>query len=470
MNSEALKGLFLKIEQGSIRERNEAFEQLEEYPFEQIKDILFECLRSNNHRVRSRTAQIMSNKGDETILFPLLQALSDESWSIRNSASEVLAGLPENIVLPALNAIITSSHTNPVLLKAVVNLLDKYQHPDSAEILIGILQNNDDPELIEASVSSLGRKKDNLSVDKLFRLLTHELWNVRKAAVTAISNLPWQIIKPHLIQAIGNPNRFIHLAGIEILISIASDDVIDMLAEILKSKNTTAKLNALNVLSGINTDESYSTMLAVLDDENIRVRNKAITDLSRSSSSVVFNLLIRCVNSPNTVLKLGAIQVFGEMGTDASVDILQNLLEKESETTKIRVMEALARSGTRRSIKLLLQHIAMPDYTEEITTILKSIDPDLAIQQIVNLLDEQDFFPTAVRGLLDFDRSKVLRYLSSKLSSDIASQQEKAVEAMGLLGSPEALVYLENILDGNFSDQVKKLAETSLRRIRRNIQ
>ncbi|MGB4098535.1 MAG: HEAT repeat domain-containing protein [bacterium] len=469
MNNEALKDLFLKIEQGSILERNEAFNRLEEYPLEQIKHFLFDGLRSNHHRVRSRCAKIIGDKGDETVLFPLLQALGDESWSVRSSANEALSRLPENIVLPALNAIMDSSQTNPVLLKSVVSLLDKYQHPDSTRILVNVLQNSEDPELIEAAVSILGKKQDALSIDSLFGLLTHELWIVRKAAVTAISNLPWPTIKPHLIQAIGNPNRFMHLAGIEILTSIASDDVLDMLAEILKSRNTTAKLNALNVLSGINTDESYSTMVAVLDDENIRVRDKAIYELSRSSLPSIFDLLNRCVNSTNKILKLGAIQVFGEMGTEASVDILQNLLEKESGNIKIRVMEALARSGTRRSIKLLLQHIAMPDYTAEITTILKSIDPDLAIQQIVNLLDEPDFFPTAVRGLLDFDKSKVLRYLSSKLTSETGIQQERTVEAMGLLGSPEALVYLENILDGDFPDQIKKKAETSLRRIRRSM-
>jgi HEAT repeat protein len=469
MDSEPLRNLIHSIEHGTIGERNKAFERIQEYPFDQIKDFLFDGLRSNNHRIRSRCARLIGSMGDETIIFPLLQALSDESWSIRNSANEALRNLPETVVIPALNAIIASSPGNVSLLKSLVKLLGTYSHPDSAGILAAIFDTSDEPELIEAAVTALGKKEDEQSVDQLFHLLTHELWNVRKAAVTAISTLPWAVIKNHLAEGIGNPNRFTHLASIEILISRASGDVLDMLTETLKSKNVTAKLNALSVLSGIHTDESLTTMVSVLDDPNIRIRSRAVHEMGKSPSRAVFDLMNRCLNSSNELLKQSAIQVFGEMGTDSAIDILQDRLERESGQAKLHVMEALARCGSRRSIKLLLQHIAVPDHAADVAKILKSIDPDLAIQQIVNLLDEPDFFATAVKALIDLDKMKVLRYLSSKLSTGTPSQQEKAVEAMGLLGCQEALIYLENILNGDYSSSIKKMAETAMRRIKKSI-
>lgn len=469
MNSESLRSIFYSIEHGTIGERNKAFERIEEFPFDQIKDFLFDGLRSNNHRIRSRCAQLIGTKGDETIIFPLLQALSDESWSTRDSANEALRNLPENVVIPALNAIIASSPGNVSLLKSLVKLLGTFSHQDSADILVKVFETSDEPELIETAATALGTKKDDQSIAQLFHLLTHELWNVRKAAVTAISNLPWPRIRNHLAEGIGSPNRFIHLASIEILISRASGDVLDMITDILKSGNVTAKLNALSVLSGIHTDESLTTMVSVLDDSNVRVRNKAVHELGKSSSRAVFDLMSRCLNSSNELLKKGAIQVFGEMGTENAIDVLQNLLEKESGPTKLRVMEALAHGGSRRSIKLLLQHTAIPDHAVEVAKILKSIDPDLAIQQIVNLLDEPDFFATAVKALIDLDKMRVLRYLSSKLATGTPSQQEKAVEAMGLLGCQEALIYLENILKGDYSRSIKKMAETAMRRIKKSI-
>ncbi|MBN1879526.1 HEAT repeat domain-containing protein [bacterium] len=468
MNTGSLSNILQAIENGTIGERNRAIERLREFPFEQIKDYLFDGLRSNHFRVRSQCAQLLSEKGDETIIFPLLQAMSDESWAIRNSAKEALIQFGEDLVIPVLRGIAESSAGNTTLLKAIASVLAQYDHPDATSVLVTLFEGTEDPELIEAVTTAIGKKEDERSIVQLFHLLAHEHWNVRKAAANALTAMPFDNIKNHFALNLGNSNRFIHLATIEILISRAGDEVLDLVADTFKSNNVTAKLNALSVLSGIHSDESMMTMVSVLGDSNITIRNKAIEELSRTKSEAVFNLLKRCLNSTNDLLKQGAILTLGRIADDESIEILQALLEKENGMVKVSILESLASIGNRRCIQMIVHHSAIPDHASDVSRILRSLEPDLTIQQLINLLEEPNYFATAVKALIELDRTLVLRYLSSKLTSGTPVQQEKVVEAMGLMGSRDSIPYLEKILEGGFSSRIMQIAETGMRRIRKS--
>ncbi|MBN1295451.1 HEAT repeat domain-containing protein [bacterium] len=467
MTETAVKRIFDSIINGSVSERDEAFKQLQQLPFDAIRDFLFDGLRHNHHRIRSTCAQIIGEKGDETVIFQLLQTLSDDSWAIRTSAQEALKYLPEDTVLPVLEGIVSSQAGNIPMVKTLTNVLSSFRRPEASSVLVKLLQLTDDSGVIEAVARALGKREDDLSISHLFHLLAHNQWGVRKTAARAISEMPLRVIQDKIKRELSNPNRFIHLAVIEMLISRGDESVIDLMAEVLSSNNDLTRSNAMNVLAGIGSDDSYSLLISLLGDTSEAIQERAAEIVGKSRSLSVLNLLKRCLKSANNRLRMNAVRTLGLMGTDEAVDVLEELVISETGKTKLAILSALAGIGNRRAIRLVVKNCNMPEYSEQIFDILRQMDSDLAIQQLVNMLDEDGFFQTAVKALADLDRLKVFRSLSTKLGSGTPLQQEKAVETMGLIGSKEAIPYLEKVVEGGFNPKVLSAAQAALLRLRK---
>lgn len=466
MSNSSLESLLAQIESGTISERNSAFEKLELQPFESIRDFLFDGLHNNHHRIRSNCARILGEKGDETIIFPLLQIMSDDSWAIRSTAQEALKSMNESVVLPALGGIISASSGNVPLLKSLAAVLASFTHRDAASLLVSVIQNNSDASLIEVVTKSLGKRTDELSLSHLFHLLAHEKWNVRQAAVKSISRMPFKNISDRLKKELANSNRFIHLSVIEILIGKGDDDVIDLMADALDSNNDLTRENALKVLSEIGNDECYSLMISLIGDMNDSIRSTAIANLANVNSVNLVKQLQRCLKSSNKRLKHGAIDTLGRMGTEETINILSDLLSELDDDDKVIILESLAGIGNRRCIQLIIKHSRIPGYTREVAEILHKLDQDLAIQQLVNMLDSDDMFATAVEALTQMEKLKVLRNLSNRLGTGTPNQQLKAIETMGLIGFKEGIPYLEKIVEGGFSGALVQHASDALKRLK----
>lgn len=467
MSDEAIQSIYNDILNGSVDRRQQAFDRLSEYPFDEIRDFLFDGLRNNHHRVRSTCARILGEKGDVTVIFPLMQAMSDDSWAIRTSAREALQHLPEDIVLPALEGLVASESASIPMLKTLTAVLSEFKSPGAASILVKLLQQREDPGLMASITHALGKRTDELSIAHLFHLLAHEQWNVRKTAVKALSEIPFDRISDKLKKELSNTNRFIHMSVIEILISRGNEQVIDLMADTVASNNNLTRANAMKVLEGIGTDESYSLIVPLLNDSNAEITQRAIEILGQSNSETVLKLLIRCLRSSNAALRENAVKSLGQMGSDEAIGVLDELIRNESGALKVTILRSLAQIGNRRCIRLIVQNCSIPGHAAEVAEVLRELDVDLAIQQMVKMLDEEEMFQASITAMRELDRLKVFRALSSKLGSGTPVQQEKAVEAMGLLGSREAIPYLEKVTEGGFQKNVHSAAINALKQLRK---
>jgi HEAT repeat protein len=261
----------------------------------------------------------------------------------------------------------------------------------------------------------------------------------------------------------------VHMAVIEVLIRHGNDDVIDAMAKVLEDPNTLGRLNALSVLAGIKSEESMSMIVSVLGDQNSNVRRRAAEVLAGSHTLLVFQLLKRCIKSENWNLKQGAIKTLGMIATDEALDLLEQLLKSGNSAVKLAVLESLASIGNNRCVRLITENLSLPELGEEVLKIIKSLDPDQAITQLISFLTEQAYFKQVVSALASLDRSKVLRYLATKVGMGTPMQQLKSVEALGELGGAEAELYLKKLLEGAFSLDIKTAIHKSIDRIQRRL-
>jgi HEAT repeat protein len=456
------------FKKGSHAERHQALIDLAGFPFEDIRDVLYEALKDNNHRIRSTAAKIMGRMGDETVVPPILHLLYEDSWIIRSSAQEALSQLPSRIALPAFRGILSASG-DVTLRKNIASVLSHYEIPEATDILVQMYDSSVDEDLRATVVEYLGRRKEDMAVKTLFDALSDQSWNVRSAASKALINMDVQAIIDRATKLLGNPNRNIHMAVIEILIRHGNDDVIDSMAQVLVSDNVIARLNALSVLAGINSEESLAMIVSALGDVNSSIRRKAIDSLANSHSVATFQLLKRCVKSENWNLRQGSIKALGLIGGDEAMDILENLLETGNSAIKLLVLEALAGINSNRSIRMITDNISLPDLGPDVIRIIKALDPDQSIPHLISFLTEPNYFAQTMSALKEIDRPKVLRHLVSKIAMGSPAQQIAAVEALTDIGGLEAEQYLIKISESGYSQEVNLAIGKAIEKIQKRL-
>jgi HEAT repeat protein len=466
---EKLDQLVKQFESGSVIQKQRIFMKILEYPFEDIQDILFDSLRDNNHRIRSTAAKMLGKMGDQTVVPRILHFLSDDSWVVRSSAQETLSFLPPDIAIPAFRGILSSEIGDPVLRKNLSLVISKYNHPDAEKLLVNMYESAEDPSVKASLVESLGKYSSEEVLDVLFVALSDENWNVRKNAIRAMCNQKIEAVLELSIKALSNPARLIQMAAIEILIKLNGDKIVDAMAEVMEQDRILARVNAVNVLAGINTQESLALVVSALSDQNSTVRSRAIETLAQVPGNEALNLLKRCVNSSSWNVKLGTIRTLGLIASEEAVDLLETLLEEDNISVRIAVLEELANIGDRRSLRLLTEYISLPELGEDAIRIINILDPDQAIVHLVSFLTDDEFFDKTLDALRRLDPLKIQRYLASRISNGTPGEQICAVKSMSRLGSRETEQFLEPLLTGNISAELRQEIETAIRYLRRKL-
>jgi len=456
-----------QFKDGNHSDKLEALEEMSSYPFDEVRQYIFEGLKDNNHRVRSTAGKLLGKKGDETVLSPLLHLLFDDSWIIRASAQEALSHLPENLAIPAFRGILANPEGDPNLRKNIAGVLAKYENPEATEILIQMFKNSREEQLRAIIADYLGKRHDEKATKALFEALGDESWSVRNSASKALKQMDIQAVMDRALRDLANPNRFIHMAVIELLTGFANEEVLDSLADVLVEGNSLARYNTLSILTGINTDESLSIMLKSLSDQHVSMRNRAIEVLAASKDESIFKLLKRCTKSKNWSLKQGAIQAVGLSGTDSAIDLLEDMMSDENATVRLMILEVLAKNSNRRSLQIITRHLDRPDLGEGILNIIRSLDQDIAIKHLVSFLTDKQFFSRSIKALAEMDELKVFRVLSSRLATGSPQQQIRSVEAMGILGGNHTGEFLKKFETSNLSPSLRTAIQTAIRRIRK---
>ncbi len=464
----SLKQIISDYRTGSVP-RHECIHALIDFSLDDIKDILFEALHDNQHRVRTAAARILGKKGDETVVAEILHLLFDDSWVVRSSAQDALANLPPDISLPTFRGILASTDGDIILQKHIVSVLARYDDPQATDILINLYTTSNDEELKMAVIESIGRRRDESAMDYLFSALGDDSWKVRNTASKMLGNLEPSILLKRVPDALANPIRFVHMAVIEALIRIGDEQVIDTIADVIAKGNPTARLNAINVLLGIQSEESISLMVSTLNDPNAAVRRRAIEALGSSKSDYVFSLLKRCVKSENWNLKNGAIKTLGIIGTDDAVDLLEEIMKDASTAVKVTVLEVLATIGTRRCIRTITTNLSLPELGENAIRIIRSLDPDLAIKHLISMLSDEEYFAITIKALSELDLAKVQRSLSARIGSGSTLEQIRAIQALGILGGTEAEKFLAKFKETTHSHELITEIDTAIRRIKKKV-
>ncbi|HXY40705.1 MAG TPA: HEAT repeat domain-containing protein, partial [Vicinamibacteria bacterium] len=241
-------------------------------PLQPAKDAL---VRGEEPARREAVAQLSASGLPEAIA-PLLLAVSDQSWAVRQAAVDGLAGFSREALLPALERALRDGEdagTRNAAMEIYVRL-----GPAAAQPLLELLRDSDEEVRLFAAVM-LGSTRAQEAVQPLISALSDPDVNVRHAAATSLGQLGAREAVPRLIEALG--------------------------------EGPWLQYPALHALGEIGDPRAAPALLQLLDDELLR--GPALEALGRLAGRDAIARITRHLLDPDPDLRNAAIRAVVEI-------------------------------------------------------------------------------------------------------------------------------------------------------------
>jgi HEAT repeat protein len=235
-------------------------------------DIHFELeqLRSGEESLRREAIDRLGRSGLEEAIPPLLAAVGDESWPVRETATERLRTFDPTLLLPALEAALRDDE-DAGLRNAAMEIYVKVGAP-AVEPLLKLLVDRDE-EVRNFAAVMLGSLEDKRSVGPLIAALKDPDINVGHAAAASLGRIgSGEAVLP-LIEALST-GPWLQYPAINALAEIGEPMAVGALLPLLKDEWLQGPvMEALGRLAG---REALPQLIPLLYDKDPSVRSAAV--------------------------------------------------------------------------------------------------------------------------------------------------------------------------------------------------
>lgn len=385
-------------------------------PLMDLEREMAEKLASPDEAIRLRAAQALANQTTDLPGNPLVLAMGDESWRVRQAAVNTLVVQAQETTINRILSILREQHTNLSALNSALQVL-ALSNVDTLPTLIDWLTQSEDSDLRIYTALLLGEQKDPRAIQPLIEALKDEDINVRY----------------HAIEGLGN---------------LRAVEAVETLAEIAESRDFFLAFPALEALMRIGDPLGADRLVPLLEDEMLC--EPAAGALGKLGDKQVVEPLAELLNNPDgpTLAISRAIatlyeryeKVYGEGQHIA--DLANRRIGASGEANLIAALSS-AKGEELAAVALLLTWRS-----------------GLAVEQaLVQLLGEPIVRPMVMETLVNYGRqgreirSRVCNLLIEQLTAEQLETRRCAVVILGQIGDPLAVPAL-TVLLGDIDSQL----------------
>ena len=280
---------------------------------------LIQALKDESSSVRQLAARVLGEKGDSRAVEPLIQALKDENTDARNAAERALKAIVD---ARAVEPLIQALRDEDLLFRFYVKwVLVEIRDAKAVEPLIQALK-DEDTAVREAAAEALGAIGDAKAVEPLIQALKDEDTAVRKTAAGALGAIGEVRAVEPLIQALKDEDRDVRKTAAGALGELGTAEAVEPLKRALKDTDGSVRKAAKDALKkmgvethekGIQTLEELCTEMGILDP--MAYVNRAVEELkphgadaSRALAELIGELL-DCRSPKITLVLMAAEQL-----------------------------------------------------------------------------------------------------------------------------------------------------------------
>jgi HEAT repeat protein len=241
---------------------------------------------------------------------PLIVALRDPYWKIRDRATAALEALGNELLDPL---IVTLSDPDAEVRWRAAALLGSRRYIHAVEPLIVTLH-DPDAHVREQTVAALGALGDLRAVQPLIAILHDPDAHVREQTVVALGALgDLRAVQP-LIAILHDPDAHVREQTAYILGKLRATRAAEQLIAVLDDLNVDVRLSAIDALGDIGDTSAVILLIAALDDPMPIVRYRSIKALGKLHDTRAVEPLITILNDQDGEIRYIAADVLGKLG------------------------------------------------------------------------------------------------------------------------------------------------------------
>jgi len=464
-----------KLRSKNTEERRQVVESLRGKPEPSSIELLLEAMKDESWRVRKSATDILQSQFEiDDYVHGVLSLLSiEDNAGARNSAIDLLVSLGKQAVPFLIVAFDTDNHD---VRKFVIDVIGEISDKRSIPLLLNALKDED--ENVKASaVEHLGKLKEPTVVDALIEILRgDDIW-IAYPAADALGMIGDERAIPELVEALEKkPLREPVLRSLAVFADPGSlDHIIPLLLNGTKSVKdevlrTLSKFYAKGVPEDIIAEkvkkylgeEAFEFLMKFAWSNKADVRISAILMLGILKDSRAVQPLLEMSSEEEFRDEIRKALIF--IGR-ANPQFILDLFENPSILQRRFLLEVAGGIGDRAFRDLFVRLLGDEDGHVRALTAkgLAQLGAMDAVQDIMNLIadpfpDVQEAAVEALTALRDgIDREKLLEGLSSKISN-VRKNSSLILGKMGVPGDSDAIGFVMKDPDV----QVRKAAVTAL--------
>lgn len=377
-------------------------------PLMDLEREMAEKLASPDETIRLQAAQVLANQSTDLPDNPLVSAMRDESWRVRQTAVNTLVVQAQESTINRILNILREEHTNLSALNSALQVL-ALSNVDTLPTLINWLASDPDPDLRIYTALLLGEQKDPRAIQPLISALKDPDVNVRY----------------HAIEALGN---------------LRAVEAVEALAEIAESRDFFLAFPALEALMRIGDPLGADRLVSLLEDEMLC--EPAAGALGQLGDKQVVEPLTALLNNPNSPI----------LALARAIATLYERYEKVYQEGQY--IADLANRGIKAEREANLISALADAQGEElvaITLLLTWRTGEAVEQALVQLLSEPIVRSMVMETLVKKAkgkeaRSRICNLLIEQLTAEELETRRCAVVVLGQIGDPLAVPALMVLL------------------------
>ena len=179
------------------------------------------------------------------------------------------------------------------------------------------LYHSSDPVHRLMAVYALGKLGVRENLEELKPALEDEVPDIRKVAVEAFSlcQEPKRWL-PIVVPRLGDENREVRLAVVELMGRCERDEVLPYLEQALGDGDDWVRVRAVEALGGRGVSGSVPTLVSMVDDQSKLVALKAVEALGNIGGGLAFNALLDVVNREDKELQSAAEEAIAKIQSE----------------------------------------------------------------------------------------------------------------------------------------------------------
>ena len=401
---------------------------------------LLDVLEHTNRELRLAAASALARLGDPRAFEPLLGLLGDPDVAIRQAAIGALNSIGHPGMGPKICALLKSP--DPLERESALKIAGYFGYDECTEQVVAACADPDE-RVRTSALEHLPYFEHPKALELLTNAMRSETPRARAAAAKALAAMPGSDAQALLAAGLSDPEPWVRYFSAISLGRQGSIFALDTLAHIASDDPAPhVQVAAIEAIGEIGGDRAVEILkpLAVAESDSGRA---AITVLGRTQAPDVLDTLANALRSPTRDGRLAAVSALASWGGGDAVPSLQWSAAADSDPAVVRAalsgLATIASADTpaaRPAVRALLAHLSDPARRADTLAVLGHLSPR-AIPYLSEALIEDD--PRVRRGVIEalgrLSHPSASACLQKALTDTDAIVRRDAIRALSRLGT-----------------------------------